>query len=76
MTKPIAPEIVALNADIFANRLKLHDCLRDASIHRSTWSRWVKGGGARLDTVEKLRAVVAKRAANQTCVSTQTQIGK
>ena len=65
MTKPIDDEVIALQARIFAGRLKIGDVLRGAGVHRSTWSRWVAGAEPKLGTLRKVAEAVDAKLADQ-----------
>ena len=58
MTKEIAPEVVAFQARMFANRLRLTKVLAAADIAPSTWSRWVKGSQPNTSTMRKANAAI------------------
>jgi transcriptional regulator with XRE-family HTH domain len=55
MDKPIAPEVVAIQAEMFARRLKLSETLKAAKVSRSTWKRWKEGVQPNLGTLARIR---------------------
>ena len=56
--KPIHPTVIALNARIFEHRLTVGQVLRRAPLHRSTWSRWVKGAEPRISNIEAMNRAI------------------
>lgn len=58
MLKPIDDDVVALQARIFAGRLKLNEVLNRAHVNRSTWSRWVKGGDPKKSTIKRIHQAI------------------
>lgn len=58
-TEPVESEVVALQARIFAGRLKLNEVLNRAGVNRSTWFRWVRGDAEpKLSTLRKIGAAI------------------
>jgi len=60
MNKPIAPEVIALQSDIFAGKLRLGDVLKEAKVHPATWARWAKGSDPKTSTLAAVRSAVSK----------------
>lgn len=52
------PEVVAIQARIFAHRLKFGPVLNRAAINRSTWSRWVNGAEPKLSNLEAVNRAI------------------
>lgn len=60
MIKPIAPEVVALRADMFAKQLRLGVVLREAKVNPSTWTRWTKGADPKASTLSAMRGAIER----------------
>ena len=58
MEQIVCPEVVELQARIFAHRLKLPAVLKRAGVHRSSWHRWSHGGDVRNSTIAKMRTAI------------------
>lgn len=57
--KPIDSDVVALQARIFARRLRLGAVLSKAGVNRSTWARWVAGAEPKKSTLQKVDEAVS-----------------
>ena len=63
MEKPIHPAVVALQARMFANRLKIGPILNRADVTPSTWWRWTRGAEPKMSTLARVSdAIDAKLA--------------
>lgn len=58
MEKPIDEDVIAIQARIFAGRLKLGAVLKAAEVNRSTWSRWVHGAEPKAATLRKVSKAI------------------
>lgn len=58
MEQIVCPEVVELQARIFAHRLKLPAVLKRAGVHRSSWHRWSHGGDVRNSSIAKMRTAI------------------
>lgn len=58
MKQIVSPEVVALQARMFAYRLKLPDVLKRAGVHRSSWWRWSRGGDVRMKSLGAVREAI------------------
>lgn len=63
--KSMRPEVVTLQARIFAERLKLGQVLNRAGLNRSTWSRWVSGSEPKLSNLDAMNAAIDAKIAER-----------
>lgn len=63
--KPMRPEVIALQARIFGERLKLNHVLNRAGLARSTWLRWTTGSEPKLSNLDAMNAAIDAKLAER-----------